>query len=89
MVGLLDRGLISRGHRAHLNLIDYDRLRLRSPEVVHDLPGAAPRLHQRAEGYVATIVSGEIIAEEGRPTDVRAGRLVRGAQQPLGQARAA
>ena len=31
-------------------------------------------------GYVATIVSGEIIAENGRPTVARPGKLVRGRQ---------
>ncbi len=37
---------------------------------------------RRADGYVATIVSGEIIAENGVPTDARPGRLVRG-RRPL------
>ncbi len=38
------------------------------------------RLDQPADGYVATIVSGEIIAENGVPTAARPGRLVRGRQ---------
>jgi N-acyl-D-aspartate/D-glutamate deacylase len=83
VVGLLDRGLIAPGHRAHLNVIDHARLKLLPPEIVHDLPGNGRRLHQRAEGYVATIVSGQVIAQEGRPTQARVGRLIRGAQHPL------
>jgi N-acyl-D-amino-acid deacylase len=39
------------------------------------------RLLQRAAGFVATLVKGEIISKNGEPTDARAGRLVRGAQQ--------
>jgi len=38
------------------------------------------RLDQTADGYVATIVSGEVIAENGAPTAARPGKLVRGRQ---------
>jgi len=38
IVGLNDRGVIAPGYRADLNLIDYDRLAIRAPHVVHDLP---------------------------------------------------
>ncbi|MFC3174601.1 amidohydrolase family protein [Novosphingobium bradum] len=80
--GLHDRGLIAPGHRADINLIDHAALKLHAPEVVHDLPAGGMRLHQRADGYVATIVAGEIIAQDGVPTAARPGRLVRGAQAP-------
>jgi N-acyl-D-amino-acid deacylase len=80
VMGLKDRGLIAPGHRAHINVIDYERLKLHSPELVWDLPGGGQRLHQRATGYVATIVSGLVIAENGRPTEARPGKLVRGEQ---------
>ena len=46
------------GYKADLNVIDYDRLQLRQPEVVYDLPSGGRRLVQRTDGYVATIVSG-------------------------------
>ena len=39
-----------------------------------------PPLDQTAEGYVATIVAGEVIAENGVPTDARPGKLIRGRQ---------
>ena len=35
---------------------------------------------QRAEGYVATIVSGEVVYRDGAHTGQLPGRLVRGAQ---------
>jgi N-acyl-D-aspartate/D-glutamate deacylase len=79
-IGLSDRGLVAPGHRADLNLIDFDRLRLHPPELRFDLPADGKRLHQRADGYVATLVAGVAIAENGEPTGARPGRLVRGAQ---------
>jgi len=45
--------------------------------VVGDLPAGGRRLDQTADGYVATIVSGEVIAENGVPTESRPGKLIR------------
>jgi N-acyl-D-aspartate/D-glutamate deacylase len=82
LMGLEDRGLVVEGHRASLNLIDYDKLRLHKPKVVADLPAGGKRLHQLADGYVATIVNGRVIARDGKPTAERPGRLLRGRQSP-------
>jgi N-acyl-D-aspartate/D-glutamate deacylase len=79
-VGLYDRGLIMPGYRADLNVIDYGRLALKSPEVAHDLPAGGRRLIQRAEGYVATLIAGEVTYRDGKPTGALPGRLLRGAQ---------
>jgi N-acyl-D-amino-acid deacylase len=75
--GLTDRGRLKPGLRADLNLIDFDRLRLRQPEVVSDLPAGGRRLVQRVEGYRATLVAGTPIFENGEDTGARPGRLVR------------
>ncbi len=80
VVGLLDRGVIAPGARADLNVIDLDWLTLRRPEVAHDLPAGGRRLIQRADGYVATIVNGEVTQRDGVATDALPGRLVRGSQ---------
>ena len=80
VAGLADRGRIAVGYKADLNVIDHAALRLHKPVIAHDLPAGGRRLDQTAEGYVATVVSGEVIAENGRPTDARPGRLVRGRQ---------
>jgi N-acyl-D-aspartate/D-glutamate deacylase len=49
--------------------------------MVFDLPANGRRLVQDAEGYIATIVSGEIIVEHGKPTGAMPGRLIRGPKQ--------
>ncbi len=80
VAGLADRGRIAVGYKADLNVVDHDALRLHKPVVRYDLPAGGRRLDQTADGYAATIVAGEIIAENGAPTDARPGRLVRGRQ---------
>jgi N-acyl-D-aspartate/D-glutamate deacylase len=79
-VGLNDRGRIEAGLRADINLIDFDRLRLRAPELAYDMPAGGKRLIQRADGYVATIVAGEITYRDGVATGALPGRLIRGAR---------
>jgi len=76
-IGLADRGLLAPGLRADINVIDFDQLRLSPPTMLKDLPAGGQRLMQHAEGYVATLVNGEIIARDGKLTGARPGRLVR------------
>ena len=78
---LHDRGVIAPGRRADFNVIDFDRLRLRLPESVADLPAGARRLVQRSEGYVATIVAGVPVLRDGDDTGARPGHLIRGPQR--------
>lgn len=80
VAGLGDRGRIALGYKADLNIIDHERLTLHRPVIVHDLPAGGRRLDQTAHGYVATLVSGEVIAENGVPTAARPGKLIRGRQ---------
>ncbi len=80
IAGLGDRGRIAVGYKADLNVIDHAALRLHKPVITHDLPAGGRRLDQTADGYVATIVSGEVIAQNGVPTDARPGKLIRGRQ---------
>ncbi len=82
VVGLEDRGLLKPGYRAHINVIDLERLCLSAPQLRFDLPAGGRRLHQSANGYVATVVNGDVVAEEGLRTGKLPGRLLRGAQQP-------
>ena len=80
IAGLADRGRIAVGYKADLNVIDHGALRLHKPVISYDLPAGGRRLDQTADGYVATVVSGQVIAENGVPTDARPGKLVRGRQ---------
>jgi len=50
------------------------------PYVARDLPTGAPRLLQGAEGYVMTMVNGEITHRNGQDTGARPGGLVRRAR---------
>jgi N-acyl-D-aspartate/D-glutamate deacylase len=79
-VGLLDRGVLAPGYRADVNVIDFDRLKARRPEIRYDLPAGGKRFVQRADGYVATVVAGHVTYEHGEPTGPLPGRLVRGHQ---------
>jgi N-acyl-D-amino-acid deacylase len=77
LFGFGDRGTISPGLRADLNVIDFDHLRLGPPVMVHDLPAAGRRLVQRAAGYRTTMVAGVTTYEDGVATGARPGRVVR------------
>jgi N-acyl-D-aspartate/D-glutamate deacylase len=75
--GLGDRGRLAPGLRADVNVIDFAGLRLQAPRLVHDLPAGGKRLVQGADGYVATLVQGETVFENGEHTGALPGRLVR------------
>ena len=77
-IGLNDRGLLKAGMKADINILDYDNLRLRRPEIVYDLPAGGKRLVQRTDGFDATIVSGAVVYRNGEATGALPGRLVRG-----------
>ena len=80
LVGLLDRGVLQAGYKADINIIDFDRLCLHEPTVVHDLPAGGRRLVQKADGYTATLVAGKVAFRNGEPTGVLNGQLIRGPQ---------
>ena len=48
--------------------------------MVHDLPGDARRFVQRAEGYLATVKSGQVTLVDGEDQGARPGHLLRGAR---------
>jgi N-acyl-D-aspartate/D-glutamate deacylase len=76
-VGLKDRGVLAPGMRADVNVIDFERLHERMPEMVHDFPGGSNRFIQRASGYRATVCNGQIILENDEHTGIRAGEVIR------------
>jgi N-acyl-D-amino-acid deacylase len=78
LYGLGDRGLLAPGMRADVNVIDYDALTFGAPRMAWDLPGGAPRLVQKAEGYRHTFVTGIETVHDDEFTGELPGRLVRG-----------
>jgi N-acyl-D-aspartate/D-glutamate deacylase len=77
-VGLNDRGVLRAGMKADINVIDMEALRLEPPVIEHDLPAGSARYVQRARGYRATVVSGQVVYRDGEPAGPLPGRLVRG-----------
>ena len=78
--GFDDRGIISPGYLADLNLIDLDALHCAPPHIVNDLPAGGRRLLQEATGYRATIKRGVVTFDNGQPTGKLPGQLLRGIQ---------
>ena len=78
--GLFDRGEIKPGMLADINIINFEKLNVSHPKMIHDLPLGGRRLVQDATGYVATIKSGVIISENGIATGKFPGNLIRGKQ---------
>ncbi|PYN55008.1 MAG: amidohydrolase [Candidatus Rokuibacteriota bacterium] len=76
--GFADRGLIREGMAADLLVFDPETVGPEMPEVVHDLPAGARRLVQRARGIAATVVNGDIVLRDGKPTGALPGQLLRG-----------
>lgn len=77
VVGLKDRGTLKVGMRADVNVFDPATVSERQPELVRDLPDEAPRYIQKANGFKATIVNGQISLLDGELTGNRAGRVLR------------
>jgi len=75
--GLSDRGRLAPGLRADVNVIDYHRLKVQKPELVHDMPAGGRRFVQKVDGYEMTIAAGAPIFERGEHTGAMPGRLIR------------
>ena len=76
--GFADRGLLREGMAGDFVVFDPDTIGAEMPEVVTDLPAGAKRLVQRCRGVAATVVNGETILRDGKPTGARPGQLLRG-----------
>jgi N-acyl-D-aspartate/D-glutamate deacylase len=70
-------------YRADIGVVDgriaaIGRIREGAREVVHDLPTGSRRLVQRATGFAATVVNGQVLLRDGKHTGALPGRLLRG-----------
>ena len=77
--GLADRGMLTPGAAADVNVIDRDRLASAdAPRYVRDFPAGSGRFVVDAEGYVATLVNGEVLLEDGAWSGATPGAILRG-----------
>ena len=77
VIGLTDRGTLEVGKRADVNVVDFDNVTELHPEIAHDFPGGAPRYIQRARGYKATLINGQVNLMDDELTGARAGEVLR------------
>jgi N-acyl-D-aspartate/D-glutamate deacylase len=77
--GLHDRGLLREGLAADVVVFDPERVAPLMPEVVNDLPAGARRLRQKAAGFAASVVNGQVVLRDGEHTGAFPGRVLRGA----------
>ncbi len=81
LYGLEDRGVLAPGYLADLNVINMDKLKLGKPWLAFDLPAGGKRLLQKADGYVATVKSGEVTFRDGNMQGPTPGGVIRGPQR--------
>ncbi len=77
VVGLTDRGILKAGMKADINVFNPAEVTELQAVLVHDFPGDAPRYIQKARGFKATLVNGQINVLDGETTGVRAGQVLR------------
>ena len=77
LFGIEGRGVLAPGAYADVNVLDLDGMRLHMPDYVHDFPGGAGRLIQKASGYDYTLVNGSVFMEGGEHTGALDGVLLR------------
>jgi N-acyl-D-aspartate/D-glutamate deacylase len=78
--GFRDRGVLREGAAADVVVYDLNGLAIEPEwigEIAHDFPGGEWRRVQRAKGYHAILVNGEVTFEDGKCTGATPGKLLR------------
>lgn len=81
--GLSSRGLLREGMTADAVVFNPDTVAPLMPELTYDLPAGARRLKQKAAGFLATVVNGQVVLRSNEHTGALPGQLLRG---PLARA---
>jgi len=77
VLGLVERGTLTVGHHADINVFDLEALASEHPVYANDFPGGAGRFKIKARGYAATLVNGAVVTEQGVNTGARPGKVLR------------
>jgi N-acyl-D-amino-acid deacylase len=75
--GFKNRGTLNEGSWADVIVYDLNKLNIRPMEIVHDFPGGEWRRVQRADGYRAIMVNGQLTFDEDNCTGATPGLLLR------------
>ena len=75
--GIPKRGRIAPGLVADLTLFDADTVDAKDPEYVWDLPGGGKRFVAKATGIQATVVSGQVLYQDGEYQGGLPGQVLR------------
>lgn len=75
--GIPQRGRIAQGLVADLTLFDPDTIDAKDPEYVWDLPGGGKRFVAKSKGIKSTIVSGQILYQDGEYQGGLPGKVLR------------
>ena len=81
ILGLKQRGELREGWHADINIIDYENLGSQQPYYVNDFPHNVGRVVTNSTGFVATLVNGEVVIENGEFTGQRPGEVIRDFQR--------
>jgi N-acyl-D-amino-acid deacylase len=63
-------------------LLERDKLAVGAARMVRDFPAGAARMIWEQQGYVATIVNGAVVIDDGAPTGAVPGEVLRFNQSP-------
>jgi N-acyl-D-amino-acid deacylase len=79
LFGLKDRGRLVKGAPADVAIFDAGRIGSKNHgERRYDLPGGAKRIVMPSKGVEYTVVNGAVTWEQGKLTDAKAGKVLRG-----------
>ena len=76
--GIENRGVLREGAFADILVMDPDRLAAGKVRLVKDFPADTERYVVDAEGYVASIVNGQLLLENGQHSGALPGQVLRG-----------